>query len=140
MSDTVVKVIPADPPVRLGVGLDTSRSGHDAAFLTDDLQPATAELVWVQGSMPGHGNDFPSSIFANHVVAAITNAQGTTTLSDPSYGKTYANSTELDNSAIGYYGVLTLKTLQEQDLDKQIRAGGRSPAPGIRCCQSVCRG
>ena len=27
-----------------GVGIDTARYGHYAAFLRDDLQPATAEL------------------------------------------------------------------------------------------------
>jgi transposase len=32
------------PPVRIGVGIDTSRYGHYAAFLREDLQPAAAEL------------------------------------------------------------------------------------------------
>src|SRR5438067_10303073 len=36
---------PAPPsPRRFGVGIDTSRYGHDAAFLRDDLQPAADEL------------------------------------------------------------------------------------------------
>jgi len=30
-------------PRRFGVGIDTSRYGHYAAFLRDDLQPAAAE-------------------------------------------------------------------------------------------------
>src|SRR5438270_631011 len=32
------------PSSRIGVGIDTSRYGHYAAFLRDDLQPAAAEL------------------------------------------------------------------------------------------------
>src|SRR5207248_3057603 len=32
------------PTTRIGVGIDTSRYGHHAAFLRDDLQPAAAEL------------------------------------------------------------------------------------------------
>src|SRR5580658_504721 len=41
---------PASPPqadaktVRIGVGIDTSRYGHYAAFLREDLQPAAGEL------------------------------------------------------------------------------------------------
>jgi len=38
----------ATPPVPIGVGIDTSRFGHYAAFLRDDLQPAAAELQFVE--------------------------------------------------------------------------------------------
>ena len=31
------------PTTRIGVGIDTSRYGHYAAFLRDDLQPAAAD-------------------------------------------------------------------------------------------------
>jgi transposase len=41
---------PPQPPRRVGVGIDTSRSGHDAAFLTDDLQPAAAELPFPESA------------------------------------------------------------------------------------------
>jgi transposase len=41
---------PAQPPVRIGVGIDTSRYGHYAAFLRDDLQPATAELSFAESA------------------------------------------------------------------------------------------
>lgn len=34
------------PPRRFGVGIDTSRYGHYAAFLKDDLQPAADELAF----------------------------------------------------------------------------------------------
>ena len=34
--------------VRIGVGIDTSRYGHYAAFLRDDLQPAAAELQFAE--------------------------------------------------------------------------------------------
>jgi transposase len=37
-------------PRRFGVGIDTSRYGHYAAFLKDDLQPAAAELSFVESA------------------------------------------------------------------------------------------
>src|SRR5262249_47446424 len=36
---------------RIGVGIDTSRYGHYAAFLRDDLQPAAAELSFVESTV-----------------------------------------------------------------------------------------
>jgi hypothetical protein len=36
--------------VRIGVGIDTSRYGHYAAFLRDDLQPAAGELQFVESA------------------------------------------------------------------------------------------
>jgi transposase len=36
------------PASRIGVGIDTSRYGHHAAFLRDDLQPACAELPFAE--------------------------------------------------------------------------------------------
>jgi hypothetical protein len=36
------------PADRLGVGIDTSRYGHYAAFLSDDLQQAAAELSFAE--------------------------------------------------------------------------------------------
>jgi transposase len=41
---------PAIPPARIGVGIDTSRYGHYAAFLRDDLQPAAAELSFAESA------------------------------------------------------------------------------------------
>jgi transposase len=42
---------PAPPsPRRYGVGIDTSRYGHYAAFLKDDLQPAAAELQFPESA------------------------------------------------------------------------------------------
>jgi transposase len=38
------------PPRRVGVGIDTSRYGHYAAFLRDDLQPAAAELPFPESA------------------------------------------------------------------------------------------
>jgi transposase len=38
------------PPVRIGVGIDTSRYGHYAAFLGDDLQPAADELSFAESA------------------------------------------------------------------------------------------
>jgi len=38
------------PTTRIGVGIDTSRYGHYAAFLRDDLQPATAELSFAESA------------------------------------------------------------------------------------------
>jgi transposase len=38
------------PPRRYGVGIDTSRYGHYAAFLGDDLQPAAAELAFAESA------------------------------------------------------------------------------------------
>ena len=35
---------------RIGVGIDTSRYGHYAAFLRDDLQPAAGELQFVESA------------------------------------------------------------------------------------------
>jgi hypothetical protein len=37
-------------PRRLGVGIDTSRYGHYAVFLTDDLQPAADELAFAESA------------------------------------------------------------------------------------------
>ena len=41
--------VPA-PPRRFGVGIDTSRYGHYAAFLGDDLQPAADELQFAESA------------------------------------------------------------------------------------------
>jgi transposase len=41
------------PATRIGVGIDTSRYGHYAAFLADDLQQAAAELSFAE-SAPGY--------------------------------------------------------------------------------------
>ena len=41
---------PTQPPSRVGVGIDTSRYGHVAAFLRDDLQPAADELQFVESA------------------------------------------------------------------------------------------
>jgi hypothetical protein len=38
------------PVLRIGIGIDTSRYGHYAAFLRDDLQPAAAELQFVESA------------------------------------------------------------------------------------------
>jgi hypothetical protein len=38
------------PCARIGVGIDTSRYGHYAAFLRDDLQPACAELPFAESA------------------------------------------------------------------------------------------
>src|SRR5215470_20163607 len=38
------------PVLRIGVGIDTSRYGHYAAFLRDDLQPAAAELSFAESA------------------------------------------------------------------------------------------
>jgi transposase len=38
------------PCSRIGVGIDTSRYGHYAAFLRDDLQPACAELSFAESA------------------------------------------------------------------------------------------
>jgi len=40
----------AGPAHRVGVGIDTSRYGHYAAFLHDDLQPAAAELSFAESA------------------------------------------------------------------------------------------
>jgi transposase len=37
-------------PARIGVGIDTSRYGHYAAFVRDDLQPAAAELQFAESA------------------------------------------------------------------------------------------
>lgn len=41
---------PPTPPVLIGVGIDTSRYGHYAAFLRHDLQPAAAELPFAESA------------------------------------------------------------------------------------------
>jgi transposase len=41
---------PSSQPRRIGVGIDTSRYGHYAAFLRDDLQPAAAELQFTESA------------------------------------------------------------------------------------------
>jgi transposase len=41
---------PPPSPRRFGVGIDTSRYGHYAAFLRDDLQPAAAELQFPESA------------------------------------------------------------------------------------------
>lgn len=41
---------PSQSPTRLGVGIDTSRYGHYAAFLTSDLQPAADELAFAESA------------------------------------------------------------------------------------------
>jgi transposase len=41
-------------PRRCGVGIDTARYGHYAAFLRDDLQPAAAELAFAESAV-GYG-------------------------------------------------------------------------------------
>jgi hypothetical protein len=41
---------PGRAPLRIGVGIDTSRYGHYAAFLRDDLQPAAAELPFAESA------------------------------------------------------------------------------------------
>jgi transposase len=41
---------PPPAPARIGVGIDTSRYGHYAAFLGDDLQPAAAELSFAESA------------------------------------------------------------------------------------------
>ncbi|HTU19868.1 MAG TPA: transposase [Gemmataceae bacterium] len=38
-------------PRRIGVGIDTSRYGHYAVFLTDDLQPAADELAFAESAL-----------------------------------------------------------------------------------------
>jgi transposase len=38
------------PPVRIGVGIDTSRYGHYAAFLREDHQPAAPELQFTESA------------------------------------------------------------------------------------------
>jgi transposase len=38
------------PPVAIGVGIDTSRFGHHACFLRADLQPAVADLKFVESA------------------------------------------------------------------------------------------
>jgi transposase len=42
------------PPRRIGVGIDTSRYGHCAAFLREDLRPAAADLPFTE-SGAGYG-------------------------------------------------------------------------------------
>jgi transposase len=41
---------PTSPPARIGVGIDTSRYGHFAAFLGEDLQPAADELQFAESA------------------------------------------------------------------------------------------
>jgi transposase len=40
----------SQPPRRVGVGIDTSRYGHYAALLRDDLQPAAADLRFAESA------------------------------------------------------------------------------------------
>ena len=40
----------ATSSVRFGVGIDTSRYGHYACFLRDDLQPAADELTFTESA------------------------------------------------------------------------------------------
>src|SRR5262245_40250020 len=43
--------VPQSPaPRRVGVGIDTSRYGHYACFLREDLQPAAAELTFTESA------------------------------------------------------------------------------------------
>ena len=57
LSDSEVPMLPQSAPApqpapvlvrRVGVGIDTSRYGHYAAFLRDDLQPAAEELAFAE--------------------------------------------------------------------------------------------
>ena len=52
MSTEAVTVFqqPSSPAVRIGVGIDTSRYGHYAAFLREDQQPAAAELLFPESA------------------------------------------------------------------------------------------
>src|SRR5262249_54506276 len=48
-------MLPQHPPApqlprRIGVGIDTSRYGHYAVFLRDDLQPAADELAFAESA------------------------------------------------------------------------------------------
>src|SRR5215208_6379525 len=45
---------PPPGPARFGVGIDTSRYGHYACFLRDDLLPAADELTFAESA---HGYD-----------------------------------------------------------------------------------
>src|SRR5262245_33054187 len=38
------------PATRFGIGIDTSRYGHHACFLRDDLQPAADELAFAESA------------------------------------------------------------------------------------------
>src|SRR3954452_22269976 len=40
----------ATSAVRFGIGIDTSRYGHYACFLKDDLQPAADELAFAESA------------------------------------------------------------------------------------------
>ena len=42
--------LPATPAVRVRAGIDTSRYGHYACFLHEDLQPAAAELSFAESA------------------------------------------------------------------------------------------
>jgi hypothetical protein len=50
MATTTSAPVPTPPaaPVTIGVGIDTSRYGHVAAFLSADLQPAAAQLRFAE--------------------------------------------------------------------------------------------
>ena len=48
--ELIAPVTPADAPVPIGVGIDTSRYGHYASFLRADLQPAAADLKFVEAA------------------------------------------------------------------------------------------
>ena len=61
------------PIARIGVGIDTSRYGHYAAFLADDLQPAAAELSFAESAdgyaqlrhrLEGLATRHPDAVFA----------------------------------------------------------------------------
>lgn len=45
---------PSQSPRRIGVGIDTSRYGHYAVFLTEDLQPAADELAFAESAAGYH--------------------------------------------------------------------------------------
>jgi transposase len=52
MDKTSTGTTPRDTvsPIRIGVGIDTSRYGHYAAFLREDQQPAAAELLFTESA------------------------------------------------------------------------------------------
>ena len=47
-SQSPAAAVPAAPRPRIGVGIDTARYGHYAAFLDDNRQPAAAELAFAE--------------------------------------------------------------------------------------------
>jgi hypothetical protein len=56
-------------PRRCGVGIDTSRSGHYAVFLQDDLQPAADELAFAESAAGRSALDFLSQLLEGQPVA-----------------------------------------------------------------------